>query len=79
MRKQILVIAFLLAAGRALVERGLSPSEAVRGQYGVDLDPLEEDDRAFLIDVLHRHLEETGSTVAIAWTLPSRVLRRCFE
>ncbi len=30
----------------------------------VDLDPLEEDDRAFLIDVLHRHLEETGSTVA---------------
>ncbi|MET0914452.1 MAG: N-6 DNA methylase [Acidimicrobiales bacterium] len=35
--------AFLLAAGRALVERGLSPSEAVRGLYGVDLDPLAVD------------------------------------
>ena len=32
--------AFLLAVGRALVERGLSPSAAVRCLYGVDLDPL---------------------------------------
>lgn len=30
----------------------------------VDLDPLEEDDRAFLADVLRRHHEETGSEVA---------------
>jgi len=32
--------AFLLAAGRALVGRGLSPAEAVRRLHGIDLDPL---------------------------------------
>ncbi len=35
--------AFLLAAGRALVGRGLSPAEAVRCLHGVDLDPLAAD------------------------------------
>ncbi|MBB4931031.1 glutamate synthase (NADPH/NADH) large chain [Lipingzhangella halophila] len=30
----------------------------------VDIDPLDEDDRAFLEDVLRRHHSETGSTVA---------------
>ena len=30
----------------------------------VDLDPLEDDDRAFLRDVVTKHAAETGSTVA---------------
>ena len=32
----------------------------------VDLDPLEAEDRAFLLDVLRRHAEETDSDVAAA-------------
>ena len=32
----------------------------------VDLDPLEEEDRAFLLDVLRRHVDETDSGVAAA-------------
>jgi hypothetical protein len=35
--------AFLLAAGRALVERGLSPADAVGCLHGIDLDPLAVD------------------------------------
>ena len=35
--------AFLLAAGRALVGRGLSPADAVGCLHGVDLDPLAVD------------------------------------
>jgi glutamate synthase (NADPH) large chain len=30
----------------------------------VDLDPLEDDDREFLRDVIRRHQQETGSAVA---------------
>ena len=30
----------------------------------VDLDPLEESDREWLLDIVQRHLEETGSAVA---------------
>jgi glutamate synthase (NADPH/NADH) large chain len=33
----------------------------------VDIDPLDEDDRAFLRDVIERHQAETGS--AVAWAL----------
>jgi N-6 DNA Methylase len=32
--------AFLLAAGRAVVDRGLAPAEAARALHGVDVDPL---------------------------------------
>jgi glutamate synthase (NADPH/NADH) large chain len=30
----------------------------------VDLDPMDEDDREWLLDIVHRHREETGSAVA---------------
>ena len=48
--------AFLLAAGRALVSGGASPAEAVRGLYGVDLDPLAVDvARAATAPLVRRH------------------------